>query len=401
MGNLIGSVELQECSAIIGDALERQASRLFAPDSRKSDKPLRRFSIKETAMALRMNYNTLRSFLKFNEDVPEGIMEPGNRRTFSLEEIHELQQRCFEMGKIPLGDYPRRSGDDPCAKLVIYNLKGGVSKTTLATNLCEVFAFRGMRVLAIDLDPQSSLSAVFDLRADQDDLLSIYDVLKYDNPVPITEAIQATYFPNLDVVPGSLSMTEFEFETSASFMRGQAVEAWHRKIANALRLAEDYYDVVVFDTPPHMSFAVIAAVYAATGMLIPLSAGMLDVDSLEKFLDLGASTLRVIEEQEQQKSYDFLRFVLTRYSANDPAQRQLSAFLRSNLGHRMLVSDFVNSTAISDAGNTLSPLLEIAPTDFTRKTYDRILESVMGIALELEHEIMTSWGREPSRQEID
>ncbi|WP_161631069.1 AAA family ATPase [Leisingera caerulea] len=350
-----------------------------------------------------MNYNTLRHHLKTIEGLPEGIMEPGNRRTFSLDEIHEIQARLYEAGKITPEMFPGKLEGEHTSKLLIYNLKGGVSKTSTAANLSQFLAVRGFKVLVVDLDPQASCSDLFDIQADLDGLPSIYDVLRYEEEgdgelrVPITDAIQATYFPNIDIIPGSIALTEFEYETASAAAQGVP---FYSRISEALSLVEDAYDVVIFDTPPHMSFCVIAALYASNSMLIPLSAGMLDVVSLVKFLDLASSTLRSIEEVDPNKRFDFIRILLTRYSPSDPAQLGLASFLRNTLGTSMLNMDFLASTAIADAGNTMNPLLEVDPSSFTRKTYDRILESLHGIAMEIEEEVMISRGRIADKNEV-
>ena len=403
MRDLLGSETLGAFSEALDDALKAQASRLLAPDNRKSDKGLRRFTIREIAdIALRMNYNTLRHHLKSIDGLPQGVMEAGNRRTFSLEEIHTIQQRLYEEGKILSPLYPGKLEGEETTKLLIYNLKGGVSKTSTAANLAEFLAMRGFKVLVVDLDPQASCSDLFDIQADLDNLPSIYDVLRYEDQagdeerVPIADAIQATYFPNIDIIPGSIALTEFEYETATAAARGIP---FYSRISDALSLVEDAYDVVLFDTPPHMSFCVIAALYASNSMLIPLSAGMLDVVSLVKFLDLASNTLQSIEGADPDKRFDFIRILLTRYSPHDPAQLQLSSFLRNTLGGSMLTTDFLSSTAIADAGNTMNPLLEVDPSSFTRKTYDRILESLHGIAREIEAEIMVSRGRIQSIEE--
>ncbi len=313
---ILASEQLMSFSSIIDTALSQQRELLYAPDQRKSDKPLRPFSVREVSHALKVKYNSLRQYLNTIEGMPSGTLESGNRKYFTAEEIAQIQAVLHREGKIGDERYPRRKPGDAQARLVVYNLKGGVSKTSLSVNLAQFLALRGYRILAVDLDPQASFSDMFDIQADLDGQASVYDVLRYadpatgDGPIPITDAIQATYVPNIDIVPGSMSMTEFEYETSASFRAGDGTP-FHRRIADALEQVDDYYDLVLFDTPPHMSFAVISAVFAATGMLIPLSAGMLDVVSLAKFLELAASTMQVVE-QHQDKRYDFIRFVLTR-----------------------------------------------------------------------------------------
>ena len=48
-----------------------------------------------------------------------------------------------------------------CRLSRLQSSKGGSGKTTTAAHLSQYFALKGYRVLAIDLDPQASLSALF------------------------------------------------------------------------------------------------------------------------------------------------------------------------------------------------------------------------------------------------
>ena len=55
--------------------------------------------------------------------------------------------------------------------LTFFNNKGGVGKTALVYHLAWMFAEQGVRVLAVDLDPQANLTAAF---LDEDQLADLW-----------------------------------------------------------------------------------------------------------------------------------------------------------------------------------------------------------------------------------
>ena len=90
--------------------------------------------------------------------------------------------------------------------ITIVQTKGGSGKTTTAAHLAQKLALDGYRVLAIDLDPQASLSALHGVQPEFDlnDGGTIYDAIRYQDPLPLSAVIQKTYFTNLDLIPGNL-----------------------------------------------------------------------------------------------------------------------------------------------------------------------------------------------------
>ena len=95
------------------------------------------------------------------QELPAGERVRGNRLLFTLEEIHEIQDR---MGLRPWRD----PATDKALVVAIANFKGGVGKTSAAIHLGQYFALRGYRVLMIDLDAQASLTTLFGLLPDSE-----------------------------------------------------------------------------------------------------------------------------------------------------------------------------------------------------------------------------------------
>ena len=101
------------------------------------------------------------------------------------------------------------------------NFKGGSGKTTTAAHLAQYLAFRGYRVLAIDLDPQASLSTLLGHQPELDvgENETLYGAIRYDTERrEMPEIVRGTYIPTSHIVPGNLELMEFEHETPKALM---------------------------------------------------------------------------------------------------------------------------------------------------------------------------------------
>ena len=386
-----GSTRFKAFSGRLTRALEDHTREAFPPHAQKT---LRKFSMRESADFLRLNLNTFRHYLMNMADkMPAGTVDGSNRRYFEASEFLEIQRVLLQEGKIRPEFYPIRQEGEKCQVVTCFNLKGGVSKTSTSTHLAQIMALRGARVLAIDLDAQASMTNLFGVTPElETDMATVYDVLRYNDPLPAKDVIRKTYFPNIDLLPCSMDIIEFEYETALAF-RSPDAGSFHGRLAEVLDEVSHNYDLVIIDTPPQMSFAVIAALFASTGVLVPLNASMLDTMSLASFLDLASQLMSVVEEHAPQHQFDYIRFLITRYESTDVPMIQMAGFLRTVLGTAVMSTEFLKSTAINDAANTKQTVFEIEPRDVTRKTYDRIIESITRIANELEADFMKSWGR--------
>lgn len=381
---------VRENAENLAAALESHMLKVFAPDARKE---LRRFSAGEAADLLGISASFLRK-LHFDNRIPEVHMTPGGRRHYSAEDLLTIRRTLEEGAKTP-GTYMRgRRPGDKVQVLSFLNFKGGSGKTTSSVHAAQRLALKGYRVLCVDIDPQASLTTLFGYRPEYDFLDSgtIYDAIRYDDPVPLSQVIQETFFTGIDLAPGGLMLQEFEHETPQALMNN-VQPAFFARMAAALQEVEANYDVIIFDCPPQLGYLTMSALCASTGILITIVPNMLDVASMSQFLQMSADLLDVVSNAGAQMDFDFLRFLINRYEPNDGPQQQVVAFLRQLFDDEVMVAPMLKSTAISDAGLTQQTVYEVERSQFHRNTYDRALDSLNLVNDEIESLLQQAWGR--------
>jgi chromosome partitioning protein len=374
----------------LSEALESHMLKVFAPDARKE---LRRFSAGEAAELLGISTSFLRK-LHFDDKIVEVQTSPGGRRHYSADDLLNIRKTLEATAK-SRGAYQRgRREGDKLQVLSFLNFKGGSGKTTSAIHAAQRLALKGYRVLCVDIDPQASLTTLFGYRPEYDFLNSgtIYDAIQYDDPVPLADVIQKTYFTGIDLAPGGLMLQEFEHETPQALLNNTQ-PAFFARLAASLQDVEQDYDVVIFDCPPQLGYLTMSALCASTGVLITVVPNMLDVASMSQFLQMSADLLDVVSNAGASMEFDFLRFLINRYEPNDGPQQQVLSFLRQLFDEEVMVAPMLKSTAISDAGLTHQTIYEVDRSQFHRTTYDRAVDSLNLVNDEIETMIQKAWGR--------
>lgn len=276
------------------------------------------------------------------------------------------------------------------------NFKGGSGKTTTAAHLAQSLVLRGYRVLAIDLDPQASLSALLGVQPELDVRPNdtLYGAIRYEGARPLSDIIRPSYFTGLDVVPANLELMEFEHETPKALAKRRSTDQlFFTRVAQALSTVDDRYDIVVIDCPPQLGFLTLSALCAATSLLITIHPQMLDVSSMSQFLAMANDLLSVVRDAGGKIEYDALRYLITRYEPQDGPQNRIVALLRNLFGEAVLNAPMLKSSAVSDAGLSKQTLYEIGRETMTRSTYDRAIEALEAVNAEIEATIRRAWGR--------
>lgn len=156
------------------------------------------------------------------------------------------------------------------------NQKGGVAKTTSVHALAAGLVEMGRKVLAVDLDPQASLS--WSMGIEPDDLeQSLHDVL-----MGRVEAEEILYESSgIDLLPASLDLAGSEVHLHTRTGREYVLE-------RSIEPLVERYDHVLLDCPPSLGILTVNALTAADRIVIPVRAETLSqrgVDQLRDTID--------------------------------------------------------------------------------------------------------------------
>ena len=153
--------------------------------------------------------------------------------------------------------------------------KGGVGKTTTCASLAAVFAERGRRVLAVDMDPQSNLTSGLGFNPYSLTHTVADAILEPDQSVD--ELIVRTKWAGLHLLPANpdLSAVEAGLPTALDS---------ETRLRRALDRDCRDYDFILFDTPPSFSFHTISVLAATDFIVIPMQMSGYAVKGLKETL---------------------------------------------------------------------------------------------------------------------
>lgn len=380
---------MQSFSAKLDSALQSLTLAQYPPDSRRE---MRLFPASEVAALLDVSEAYLRQIVQ-KEKGPTPEISGNGRRMYSLEQILELRLMLSENGRKKWMN-PRRIKGEGCQIISVTNFKGGSSKTSTTIHLAHYLALKGYRVLTLDLDPQASLTSLygalptFDPRSDD----TFYAAIRFEQPRPTRELIHKTHIVGLDAICAGLELTEFEAAVALEMRKSGT--SFLLRVSQALEQVVDDYDIILMDSAPSLNFLTLSSLTAATGVIIPVPAHMLDVDATGKFLELASSYMQILNDVGASVSWDFARFLITKFEPNDHPQANMAALMRQVFGENLLLNMMIKSTAVADALTWKQSLYEVQRNRFSSpKTYDRAIESLNAANEEIEKLIWSAWGR--------
>jgi chromosome partitioning protein len=263
---------------------------------------------------------------------------------------------------------PHRGKEVSLPRVIAFaNQKGGVAKTTTTLNLAVAFAERGLRVLAVDLDPQGNLTMSQGMNPDTIER-SMFDVLVHR--LPITEVIART---EIDVAVSSIDLAGAELALSSMIGRERALE-------KALLTVKHEYDYVLIDTPPSLGLLTINALVASNGVIVPVQCEYLSLRGLVQL----ENTMSMIREN-LNPDVRIAGILPTMFDTRTLHSREAIEILEENFGDLVYRTRIRKTVRYAEAPVKGSSILKYDPNGPAADAYRALAEEVLDGAKAREH----------------
>jgi chromosome partitioning protein len=286
--------------------------------------------------------------------------------------LDDAAENGADMGLANLLSRPRllahEANGGPAGRVISFaNQKGGVAKTTTTINLAAAFKERGLKVLAVDLDPQGNLTMSQGFDPDAIDR-SMFDVLVHK--LPLAEVIEHA---EVDIAVSSIDLAGAELALSSMIGRERALE-------KALLPVKQGYDYILVDTPPSLGILTVNALVASDSVIVPVQCEYLSLRGLVQL----QNTLAMI--REHLNPHVAIQGILpTMYDTRTLHSREAIEILEENFGSLVFSTRIRKTVRYAEAPVKGSSVLAYDPTGPAAEAYRELAKEVLDGAKAREH----------------
>ncbi len=253
--------------------------------------------------------------------------------------------------------------------IVIVNNKGGVGKTTVATNLAHGLANRGRKVLVVDQDSQANTSSVLSPLTFNGNSHTLYNLFSEDK-VSVESCIYPTPYDSVDILPNENITATLEVLLYAD------VHASYYALRNKIRsYVTDHYDHTLIDCPPNLGIFVLMGLVCADSAIIPIEAGS------RYAIDGFIAAYEAVQSASERLNHRlrFLRALINKVDMRTSISKASVTSLRRRFGEHLFETTIPINTEIQKAEMDRQTVIRHAPHCAGAKRFRMLTDELLGI----------------------
>ena len=259
--------------------------------------------------------------------------------------------------------------------IAVANQKGGCGKTTTAINLSACLAYKGRRVLLVDLDPQAHATMGVGVRVEELDR-SMYEVILGEASL---EEVTHEVRPLMDVAPAAVVL-------GAAEQRLVGADGRENRLLNAMGWLERPYDYVIVDCPPSIGMLTFNALRACNEAIVPIEASFFSLWGVGRLLDM-------IELIKEEISHEIrYKALCTIYDGRSRFSAEIADDVFSHFKDRVYETIIHTNVKLREAASYGMPITEYSRRSRGYREYLRLANEVLReeVQVAVEEAVQTS-----------
>lgn len=246
--------------------------------------------------------------------------------------------------------------------IAVANQKGGVGKTTTATNLSACLAEKEKKVLAIDIDPQGNMSSA--LGIDKNNVENtVYEL--FLGECTLEECLQSQVLDNLSVLPSNVNLAGAEIELIG-------IEDKEFILKNYIEEVREEYDFVIIDCPPSLNTLTVNAMTTADTVLVPIQCEFFALEGLSQLIH----TINLVRER-LNPTLEIEGVVFTMFDARTNLSLQVVENVKENLNQTIYKSIIPRNVRLAEAPSHGKPITLYDSRSAGAEAYRELAEEVI------------------------
>jgi len=246
--------------------------------------------------------------------------------------------------------------------IAVFNQKGGVGKTTTALNLAAALLRSGRNTYGIDFDPQAHFSSITGItaRSGEDTALSLFQRNR-----PLRELVQESN-SRIKIIPAHSELSKVD----ALFGKGyNVVNRLNTSLQSEIFGKKD--TPIIIDCCPMVGVLSLNALFACTGLIIPISADHLSTKGAIQ-LEKSLNALEPVLKRRIQR-----RYLITRYDGRRRMAREVLGLVEERFGAEVCRTHISENVSLAESPALNLTVFEHAPASRGAQDYDELLQELL------------------------